>query len=534
MAAVAGAAAGRAGTVVLKIAQHLPSEQDLDVDLQRHRLPAPLEFADVDGLLREAYGAGWVPTYLGSDGAPHAFTEAAFPDFLAQARQVPRLLLHREEGHRDEGLVEVRASPPGDSAGLKWQVLVYTGWVDYGEPQLSQLRAAHSAGERLVVLRYEIKGEEHVYEVDLQELEQRNLRTRTVRSVRTRPAEPDADSRACPEGEAAVQAAMALRSDIGSLCALFLPLLKEGTPRAVVLECRSSGTALRVRLGGSLDVWGCTGLRASFVVQAAAGDFGGHLVLTLRSVVNGGFLRRTAAAPLRLECASGEQDEDCLFEVVSYHRALSATRRLAAAGASTYGVALRLLTTGQYLDVSEAGDAILADSVPEGEEQPGELFILRYQPNYDEAWKTDGQFGGRRRWAFAKDPNFYTFEEFVAFVNKEGFKCKPFGESGLVAAKLLWASSVQEGAGLEEERAVLCLAKALSQKRLFSASGPNKTLYSFTEMLAFVEARKLRVKGKTDVETALFRWLQPPPRTPPLAPEPAASLLEPALDFELL
>jgi len=490
---------GTPGAMVLKVTQHLQGPSGLEVEVRRFRTDESVQFPWVNDLLRDTYGKGWVPKYHDAEDALHTLTAAAFPDFLAQGARrglvppVHRLLLLREPA---------RAAPDAPGA---WQVLLFTGWRYFDEPQQSMLRAAHAAGERLVRFSFTPTDKRWDYEVDLQELIQRNVCSGVSRKVRLRPPMPDA--REVLSGAEAAHIASRFKEEVRKLNAIWLPVLCRGHSRAVVVECRTPGTTLRLTEAGSLDTCGCVGPRAAFLARGFQTPDGRQFV-SFRSAVAGGFLRPVAAATTRLECGGDGEGEDCLFELVPGNSStFSAGRRLSAKGGSTFGCALRLRSTGQFVDINDVGDVVLADPVREdGGEQPAELFVFRYQPKFDEAWKEDSQYCGRRQWVTGSDGGSYTFKEFVDFVHERKFISKPFGETGLVAAKILWAKSAPEEGGVEAAEAARQAEVAMGERRCWSPGHPNTTLYTFADVLAFVEARGLTQKGRTDIEEVLGRW----------------------------
>mmetsp|Transcript_3723 Transcript_3723/g.9593 ORF Transcript_3723/g.9593 Transcript_3723/m.9593 type:complete len:514 (+) Transcript_3723:62-1603(+) len=475
---------------VLKVSQRLPGQSAPEI--RRYRIEEPFVYSQVDALIRENCGSDWVPKYKRCDDLV-AMTASNFPDFIAHGH-----------GGKD-GVYQLFLDRVAETPSFaKWQVNAVR-WVDYGESQSAAIDAAGTAGTRHVELSYDIAGTTWDYVVDLKELTQTNKRTGKVRSIRKFVYNVHNSTGAPREIEEKAQK-ISLKAEIAQLNTLWLPLLSRGSTKALVIECRSSGTALRVGYGGCVETSTIVDSSAVFVARAF-GDVGGRQFVTFRSAAEGACLRPSESDPSVFECTGSADSEDSIFEVVITQYGYSASRRLISVGLSTYGAALRSVSTGRYVEVSNDGKVILADVVSEPDsDQPGELFVFRYQPGYDESWRDDGQYRGRRRWVFGTDPAFYTFEEFVFFVRERNFCFQPGGATGLEAAKLMWATSVPDGASEDEIGTAILLGNAMGEWRAWSASDQRQ--YTFTEMLAFVEARKLRRPGKTDLETVQAKWLE--------------------------
>lgn len=301
---------------------------------------------------------------------------------------------------------------------------------------------------------------------------------------------------------------------IGELNCLWLPMLQPGSPaRAVVLECRSVGITVRVVEGGGVDALGCVGQRATMHARAVAKSEEGHQVLLLSSAwLPGAYLAPDiagAGADRPKIAARGDGGASCRFEAVPHtKRPFKARTELRQQGFSEFGIALRHVETGRFVERTSAGGFQLAATAAAEDEQDAELFLFRYQPRFDEAWKTDGQYVGRRHWIADKDKElkYYTFEEFLQFVEAKGVKGKWFGETGIIAAKLLWAISWEEGASDRAKGDIACLAKAMDSRRPYVASDRSGG-YTFSEMLSFMEARAIRWPGKTEIELVSQKFL---------------------------
>jgi len=473
-------------TVVLKVASQ-------NGDVRRYREKQPLEFSNVEALLNKVYGSDYELAFAGSCGDHCTLTAENFADFLAQVH---------ESTTSGNSVPTYRLSL---QPATMWQVnLGWKGWRDYEEPLLSQLREGRAAGSQLVSLRHDDRGETWEYEVDFQALTQRSLKTGTVRRIRQ-----------LRISELQQEKAKWFGASVRKLNALWIGVLSQSPSKALALECRSSGGVVRVKDNGSLDAYGSSVARTTFIARPA-GDVDGRPVITLCSVDNMGYLVQSETESSSLCCCSDESRSPARFEVVpcwwgtEYGQSafISATRRLQHAGQTTLGSALRLVSTGQFVDVSSEGSLLLVDAVAnEGDaEQSAELFLFRYQPECDVAWKEDGQYEGRRLWIHAKDKGAYTFPEFVDYVKAKKTRLAPFHETGLVAAKLMWAMAAPEGAS-EEEVAKACeFAKAAEERRCWSQNGFNQIAFSFSQCVTFIEARGLRHEQKTDIETARAKW----------------------------
>lgn len=389
-----------------------------------------------------------------------------------------------------------------------WQVNLghFKGWKHLQEPFVTAVRKA--MGKHVVEVKAFNKEQQRHwhYELDLQRFQQRNLDNGTVRGLRRWPPPVGARTEAEAFDGLSMPMPNGARPEVFKLSTLWLPCLLQERSKTVVIEARSVAAALRVQLPGVADCGGGVGIQSTFIARFT-GKLNNNPVVTLQSAKEGmGFL--CASKRSRTVLATCEPDvEDAAhhFEVVPVRSSFSAARNLRSVGFPMHGSALRVVDTDQYVDVVK-GELVLRDGVPEGEdEQPAELFVFRYQPIYDVSWREDRQYEGKRRWILGNDPEFYSFPQFVSFVQDTGFTFRPYGESGLIAAKMLWATSVTERFTNEEFHATTRFASSLSGKRPWSKSNP--VLYTFSELLAFIEARGLCTPGKGSIESARAKWL---------------------------
>lgn len=461
-------------------------------DVRRYREKQPLELSNLEALVNKVYGSSYELSFVGSDGHPCTLTAESFEDFLAQAsislsgNSVPTYRLNLQPT-------------------TIWQVnLGWKGWKDFEEPLLSQLREARAVGSELVSLRHESCDEIWEYEVDFQAMTQRNLKTSTVRSIRE----------LCIS-ELQMEKAKWFSASVRKLTSLWIGVLSQSPSKAIALECRTSGGIVHVKDNGGLDIYGSSIARTTFVSRTV-GEVDGRPVITLCSVDNMGYLVQSETDSSALKCCNDESRSPARFEVLpcwwgtEYGQSafISATRRLRHARSTTIGSALRLVSTGQFVDVSAEGNLLLMDAVAneDGAEQSAELFLFRYRPDSDVAWKEDGQYEGRRLWNLSKDHGAYTFPEFVDYVHKNETKLEPFGETGITAAKFMWALAAPEGASQEELAKARAFAQAVEERRCWSQAGTNPTAFSFSQCLTWIEARGLRHQDKTDIETARAKW----------------------------
>ena len=122
------------------------------------------------------------------------------------------------------------------------------------------------------------------------------------------------------------------------------------------------------------------------------------------------------------------------------------------------------------------------------------------------AWKEDGQYEGRRLWINAKEQGAYTFPEFVEYVKQNETRLAPFYETGLQAAKLMWAISPPAEPSEDERLAASKFGEAVSKRRCCSHSRWNNRAFTFSETLAYTEVCGLRQPKGTDIETARSIW----------------------------
>jgi len=391
-----------------------------------------------------------------------------------------------------------------------WQVDLgqYNGWKDLQEPFVTAVQKAEALGKHIVQVQAFSNHEQKYwhYELDLQRFQQRNLDNGTVRGLRRWPLAPGAKIEA--EAEAfdglSIPLPNGARPEVFKLSTLWLPCLSQERSKTVVIEARSRGSALRVQKSG-VDSGGGVGVQSTFIARFT-GKLNGNPVVMLQNAKEGmGFLCTSKESRTVLTCKQDLVDVAYHFEVVPGKLSFGAARHLRSVGLPINGSALRVVDTNQYIDVVK-GHVVLRNGVPEEkDEQPAELFVVRYQPSYDVSWKEDSQYEGKRRWILNADPEFYSFAQFVSFVKDKGFTFRPHGESGIVAAKMIWATSVPEGITNEELDATKWFARTLKQKRPWSQSNP--VLYTFSELLAFIEARGLCTPGKGSIECARAKWL---------------------------
>ena len=373
----------------------------------------------------------------------------------------------------------------------RWQVNCgYKGWCFMQDPALSLMREAAAKGESTVAVNFRCEGKDWHYEIDLVNKTQRNLESEKIRKIREYDPALDKKVLSCH-----------IRR-LNPICLFNLGYASVELP--IVLESRSTVSTLRIGAAGFLEHGGCVEPETVLFMKKidGPGKFDGNHLVTLERKGHG-FLCPSSSNAFQLDCCADSNTANIVFEVIPSHPRFTAARKLEREGNSTYGVALRFVNTGEFLNIDDTGTIVLAQPIHDDDaEQPAELLLIRYQPDADESWKQDSVYEGKRHWVLGSDSLFYTFEEFVAFESKKGLQVEPGCETGLIAAKVAWAQSVPQAASAEEFVEVQQLAGTMCQKAYLSWRDSRK--YSFAELLTFIEARGKREDNP--LELACKKW----------------------------
>lgn len=462
-------------------------------DIRRIRVAPGFDYAMMEAVVDQNYGRGYIMKYKDNDGDLCLLEGSTFSDFVllgGGADKTFKLYIFDRLASGAQGPAPPEV--PGRASTSKTMFQVYLngihGWANYDDKQLEMLRTAKDAGERFVSLAYtDDYGNPFRYEVDLLEKKQRNLDTGKVRYIRE--VNPVKESKR-----------------VASLTSVWLPSLFGGCAGkpTVVLQCRETGTALRVALNSGIDTHCGVGKRVTFEITGLDQE---KQLVKLRSIVvadNKGFLSSDGTT---LECDGDGESESCIFQIVpSGYR---------------FGSMLYHVATGKFVVVDpDSGKAILLaePSVEDDGEDPGSVFIIRYNAKYNISSFQDPVYEGRARWIRDKTEEYYTFKEFCEFCWENNIKSGPQGSvTGVLAAKVMWSESVKEGASAEEVEAVEKFAEGIKQRRKFSPARPD-LLYTFGDILAFTEARDLTYKNITGLDGAKLRWMDMGEQIPPEVP----------------
>eukprot|EP00746_Dinoflagellata_sp_MGD_P147458 gnl/MRDRNA2_/MRDRNA2_79796_c0_seq1.p1 gnl/MRDRNA2_/MRDRNA2_79796_c0~~gnl/MRDRNA2_/MRDRNA2_79796_c0_seq1.p1 ORF type:complete len:555 (-),score=117.51 gnl/MRDRNA2_/MRDRNA2_79796_c0_seq1:49-1665(-) len=474
-----------ADTAVIKVTLEAKA---LDAEIRRFRIQYPFEFADLDVLIADAFGRPFTMKYKDSEGDLCTLVKQTFADFIAlhdKEDKIFRLRLLKDTEP------QAPVKPPQPVITGTWQVHRghRIGWSNFVEPYASMLTNTLAEGRRFTYLQYLLNdGKVWRYEIDLHEMTQRNLGTGTVRTIRFIDQAGNMTNQKlqpCSELNLSFKEKEYLVKQHNPL---FLAMLFKGQERAIMVESVLTGTTVRKSPQLLVDACGDVGRNAVFHAKGVC-RLDQSAAITLRSETEDGYLRVNPDSR-KLEIGGDGNGREYEFLVVPWGEF------------GFFGCQLCSTLTGELIHVHEDGSVHME---PYSSNEAGTAFTLRYHAAFDNSWKEDPQFSGKRTWIRDRTNKFWTFEQFVDFTRENKVKTV-YGESGILAAKVMWAEAVKEGATEEDYKAVSKFASSIKKRRAFGKKSLQGPLYSFGQMLSFIEARELSSLGKDGLEGCILRW----------------------------